>query len=241
MPISEVLPIVGGDTGSDLIDIFTKYTSSDINDPAQMIGALKAFLAVKDVPINQISFDGDLGPSYVTATPDQIKKAVDEFLNGKDTPGPTGGENATKPDDGSSGGSGGSKDKKKSGEDPTDGANLIPTSDVLDPETGINKFDAFGKTSSRRLAVPDLGADRGRAGLRVQRGLAAVRHQGRGRQEAACLQARDRVHGARPAARVLRGPGHDLVGPADPPRQPRHPARSTAATSTSTTTATGSG
>lgn len=154
VPISEVLPIVGGDTGSDLIDIFTKYTSSDIDDPAQMIGALKAFLAVKDVPINQISFDGELGPSFVTATPEQIDKAVDEFLNGKDTPGPTGGENATKPDDGSSGGSGGSKDKEKSGEDPTDGANLIPTSDVLDPETGINKFDAFGKTSSRRLPFP---------------------------------------------------------------------------------------
>lgn len=154
VPISEVLPIVGGDTGSDLIDIFTKYTSSDIDDPAQMIGALKAFLAVKDVPINQISFDGELGPSFVTATPEQIDKAVDEFLNGKDTPGPTGGENATKPDDGSSGGSGGSKDKEKSGEDPTDGANLIPTSEVLDPETGINKFDAFGKTSSRRLPFP---------------------------------------------------------------------------------------
>jgi LCP family protein required for cell wall assembly len=154
VPISEVLPIVGGDTGSDLIDIFTKYTSSDVKDPAQMIGALKAFLAVRDVPINQISFDGFLGPSYVTATPDQIKKAVDEFLNGKDTPGPTGGENATKPDDGSSGGSGGSKHKKKSGGDPTDGANLIPTSDVLDPETGINKFEAFGKTSARRLPFP---------------------------------------------------------------------------------------
>ncbi len=59
VPISEVLPIVGGDTGSDLIDIFTNYTSSDIDSPAQMIGALKSFLAVKDVPVNQISFDGD--------------------------------------------------------------------------------------------------------------------------------------------------------------------------------------
>ncbi len=155
VPISEVLPIVGGDTGSDLIDIFTKYTSSDIQDPAQMIGALKAFLAVKDVPINQISFDGELGPSYVTATPDQISKAVDEFLNGKDTPGPSGGDNATKPDGGgSSGGGSGSKDKPKPESDPTSGADVISTSDVLDPETGINKFDAFGKTSARRLNFP---------------------------------------------------------------------------------------
>ncbi len=152
VPISEVLPIVGGDTGSDLIDIFTKYTSSDIDDPAQMISALKAFLSVRDVPINQISFDGELGPSYVTATPDQISKAVDEFLNGKDTPGPTGGKNATKRK--KSGGSGGSKGKSKKDADPTDGANLIPTSEVLDPNTGLNKFEAFGKTSARRLPLP---------------------------------------------------------------------------------------
>jgi len=149
IPVSEVLPIIGGDTGSKLIDIFTKYTSSDINDPAQMIGALKAFLAVRDVPINQISFDGTLGPSYVTASHAQIAKAVDEFLNGKDTPGPTGGENATKKPDGE----GGAKQKEKS-DNPADGADVIPTSEVLDPETGINKFDAFGKTSARRLKLP---------------------------------------------------------------------------------------
>ena len=148
VPISEVLPIVGGDTGSDLIDIFTNYTSSDIDSPAQMIGALKSFLAVKDVPVNQISFDGTLEPSYVTATPQQIQKAVDEFLNGQDTPGPTGGENATKKRDGSS------KEEKKKEENPADGANVIPTSDVLDLDTGINKFDAFGKTSARRLDFP---------------------------------------------------------------------------------------
>ncbi len=153
VPVSEVLPIVGGDTGSNLIDIFTKYTSSDIDSPAQMIGALKSFLSVKDVPINQISFDGELGPSYVTATPEQINKAVDEFLNGKDTKGPTGGKNGTKKrkDTGGSGSKSKSKVKKA---DPTDGANVIPTSEVLDPTTGVNKFDAFGRTSARRLKLP---------------------------------------------------------------------------------------
>ncbi len=156
VPISEVLPIIGGDKGSDLIDIFTKYTSSDINDPAQLITTLKAFIAVKDVPINQISFDGTLGASYVTATPDQISKAVDEFLNGQDTPGPTGGKNAVK--DESAGDGGGSSDKSKDkgqkDSNPSDGANVIPTSEVLDPETGINKFEAFGRTSARRLGFP---------------------------------------------------------------------------------------
>lgn len=148
VPISEVLPIIGGDTGSKLIDIFTNYTSSDIDSAAQVIGALKSFIAVKDVPINQISFDGLLGLSYVTATPEQIHKAVEEFINGVDTPGPTGGENATKKPGGSKG------DKEKKEKNPTDGANVVPTSEVLDPETGINKFDAFGKTSARRLDFP---------------------------------------------------------------------------------------
>ncbi len=156
VPVSEVLPIISGDTGSDLLDIFTKYTASDIKDSGQMVAVLKAFLGVRDVPINQISFDGTLGPSYVTATSVQIQKAVDEFLNGKDTPGPNGGKNATKPkDSGGDGSSGGSEpDKQKSEADPTAGANVIPTSDVLDPDTGINKFDAFGKTSARRLGFP---------------------------------------------------------------------------------------
>jgi LCP family protein required for cell wall assembly len=149
VPVSEVLPLIGGDTGSDLIDIFTDYTSSDIDSAAQMIGAFKAFLSVKDVPINQISFDGTLGPTYVTATQEQIEKAVDEFLNGEDTPGPTGGEDATKRR-----GSGSKDDGKKEEENPTDGADVVPTSEVLDVDTGINKFEAFGRTSARRLDFP---------------------------------------------------------------------------------------
>jgi len=157
VPVSEVLPIISsGGKGSKLIDIFTKYTASDIKDPAQMIAVLEAFISVRDVPINQISFDGTLGPSYVTATPEQIKKAVDEFLNGKDTPGPTGGENAVK--DKSSGGggdkSGDSKSKEPKEQDPADGANVVSTSDLVDPSTGINKFEAFGRTSARRLGFP---------------------------------------------------------------------------------------
>lgn len=151
IPVSEVLPIIGGDTGSKLIDIFTSYTSSDIHSAAQVIGALKAFLSVKDVPINQISFDGTLGPVYVTATPEQIDKAVDEFLNGKDTPGPTGGENATKKP---GSGSDGKKKKEEEKKNPTDGADVVPTSEVLDVDTGINKFEAFGRTSARRLDFP---------------------------------------------------------------------------------------
>jgi LCP family protein required for cell wall assembly len=150
VPVSEVLPIIGGNMGSKLIDIFTKYTASDIKDPAQMIDVLKTFLGVRDVPINQISFDGTLGTSYVTASHEQIKKAVDEFLNGKDTPGPMGGKDAVA----DKGGKDKSKDKKEKSKSPSDGANVIPTSEVLDVNTGIDKFAAFGRTSARRLKFP---------------------------------------------------------------------------------------
>jgi hypothetical protein len=150
VPVSEVLPIIGGNKGSDLIDIFTEYTSSDIKDSAQMVEVLKAFLGVRDVPINQISFDGTLGESYVTATPEQIKKAVDEFLNGKDTPGPTGGEDAVTDENSKSS----SKDEKKPKDDPTDGANVIPTADLAGTTGGVDKFAAFGRTSARRLKFP---------------------------------------------------------------------------------------
>ena len=149
VPVGEVLPIIGGNMGSKLIDIFTKYTASDIKDPAQMIDVLKAFLGVKDVPINQISFDGTLGTSYVTASHEQIKKAVDEFLNGKDTPGPMGGKDAVDKK-----GKDKSKDEKDKQKSPSDGANVIPTSEVLDVDTGIDKFAAFGRTSARRLKFP---------------------------------------------------------------------------------------
>ena len=156
VPISEVLPIIGGDKGSDLIDIFTKYTSSDINDPAQLITTLKAFIAVKDVPINQISFDGTLGASYVTATPDQISKAVDEFLNGQDTPGPTGARTPSRTSQGATAAGPPTSRRTRSRRTRTRAtartSSRLPRSSTR--ETGINKFDAFGRTSARRLGFP---------------------------------------------------------------------------------------
>jgi polyisoprenyl-teichoic acid--peptidoglycan teichoic acid transferase len=145
VPISEVLPIIGGDTGSKLIDIFTNYTSSDIDSAAQIIGILQSFISVRDTPINQVKFDGELGPVYVETTAAQMEKMVDEFLNGMDAPGPI---DDSKPKQRRSG-----KKKKDKGK-PADGANVIPTSEALDPNTGLNKFEAFGRTSARRLDFP---------------------------------------------------------------------------------------
>jgi polyisoprenyl-teichoic acid--peptidoglycan teichoic acid transferase len=64
----------------ELISIFTEHTSSDINDPQTMLQVLKLFLDARDAPLKAVHFEGTLGPSYVTATPQQIQKAVNAFL-----------------------------------------------------------------------------------------------------------------------------------------------------------------
>ena len=74
----------------ELIGIFTKHTSSDIRDPGTMLEVLKLFIEARNDPIKEVSFEGTLGPSYVTATPDEIQKAVRQFLGIEDTPGARG-------------------------------------------------------------------------------------------------------------------------------------------------------
>jgi len=64
----------------ELIEIFTEHTTSDINDPQTMLQVLKLFLDSRDAPIKEIHFQGTLGPSFVTATPEEIKTATDQFL-----------------------------------------------------------------------------------------------------------------------------------------------------------------
>jgi polyisoprenyl-teichoic acid--peptidoglycan teichoic acid transferase len=71
----------------ELISIFTEHTSSDINDPQTMLEVLKLFLEARDAPVKEVHFEGTLGPSYVTATPQQIQTAVNQFLGIEDTPG----------------------------------------------------------------------------------------------------------------------------------------------------------
>ena len=76
----------------ELIDIFKKYTTSDIDDQFAMLDVLKTFLGAADAPVKQIHFEGTLGRSYVTASSEQIRKAVEQFLGLQDTPGSLGDE-----------------------------------------------------------------------------------------------------------------------------------------------------
>ncbi len=86
------------------IDIFTKYTTSDIKDPIAMLDVLKLFIELRDAPVRRIEFQGDLGgpdSAYVTASNEQIQSAVKQFLG--EAPAPT--DEAT--EDGEDGGEGG--------------------------------------------------------------------------------------------------------------------------------------
>jgi LCP family protein required for cell wall assembly len=65
---------------SDLIKIFTEYTSSDIKDGSELLEVMKLLVAVHGASIDQIHFPAELGPSYVEASEEAIHGAVKEFL-----------------------------------------------------------------------------------------------------------------------------------------------------------------
>lgn len=75
---------------NDLIDIFTKYTTSDISDPETMLQVLKLFIASRNAAIKEVHFPAELGPSYVYSTPEAIHEAVEQFLGIEASSGPRG-------------------------------------------------------------------------------------------------------------------------------------------------------
>src|SRR6476646_3480851 len=53
---------------NELIDIFTKYTTSDISDTETMLEVLKLFVASRNAEIKEVHFPAELGPSFVYAS-----------------------------------------------------------------------------------------------------------------------------------------------------------------------------
>jgi polyisoprenyl-teichoic acid--peptidoglycan teichoic acid transferase len=95
----------------ELLKIFTRYTTSDIDDPISLKQVLETFLGAADAPVKQIHFQGTLGESYVSASNEQVKTAVEQFLGIQDTPG-------SLEDEGKGGGGGGKKPQKKGDKKP---------------------------------------------------------------------------------------------------------------------------
>ena len=75
---------------NDLIDIFTKYTTSDIANAETMLQVLKLFIASRNAAIKEVHFPATLGPSYVYASENAIHGAVNQFLGIEASAGPRG-------------------------------------------------------------------------------------------------------------------------------------------------------
>ena len=71
----------------ELIEIFGKYTQSDIGSRKTVLRLMKLVIASADLPIHQVQFKGDIGASYVTASSEATHRLADEFLGvGDDDP-----------------------------------------------------------------------------------------------------------------------------------------------------------
>jgi polyisoprenyl-teichoic acid--peptidoglycan teichoic acid transferase len=113
----------------ELIKIFKKYTTSDIDSFGAMLDVLKTFLGAADAPVKQIHFQGTLGESYVTASNEQIQKAVEQFLGLQDTPG-------SLEDEGKGRGGGQKPKQKKPPQEPED--EIAP--DLIDSAAAVEPF-----------------------------------------------------------------------------------------------------
>ncbi|HYG95633.1 MAG TPA: LCP family protein [Solirubrobacterales bacterium] len=81
---------------SELIDVFTEYTTSDISEGPELLEVLKLVAASRNATINEVDFPAELSPSFVYTTPEAVEGAVEEFLNGKGSGGSANGSSTTR-------------------------------------------------------------------------------------------------------------------------------------------------
>lgn len=136
IPPRELLPLFG--TGNELIDIFTKNTSSDINDAGTIVAMMKTFLSVREAPVRQVSIGEITESGGVDATDEQIKSSVNQFLGNDLDEAPA--EEPTDPDTKPSESNG---DEKK------------PTEPKPEPDAGLIDSAAAGQQIAAGFKVLD--------------------------------------------------------------------------------------
>jgi hypothetical protein len=72
------------------VRLFARYARTDIRGTNELLRIFKLVAFSSTHPIREVHFRSNLGPSYVTATPQQIEETANEFLSAQDTPGPRG-------------------------------------------------------------------------------------------------------------------------------------------------------
>jgi LCP family protein required for cell wall assembly len=75
-----------------LLKIFGNNTDTDraLRSRSEVLRLLKLVLGTAGLPIREVHFEGEIGPSFVEASDEQVRRLVDEFLQVEDTPGPRG-------------------------------------------------------------------------------------------------------------------------------------------------------
>src|SRR5215211_4607571 len=75
-----------------LAKIFGRYTTSDraLHSRSEVLRLLKLAVFSADQPIREVHFEGQVGPSYVTASSRRVRDLAQQFLGVEDTPGPRG-------------------------------------------------------------------------------------------------------------------------------------------------------
>jgi LCP family protein required for cell wall assembly len=74
----------------ELLRIFGRYTQTDIarQNTSAILRLLKLAFEASKNPIREVHFRGDIGETYVTITPDNLRRTVDEFRKGRASNGP---------------------------------------------------------------------------------------------------------------------------------------------------------
>ena len=75
-----------------LMRIFGRNTSTDsgLRSRSEVLRLLKLALGTADLPVREVHFEGQVGPSYVEASNEQVQALVQRFLQVEDSPGPRG-------------------------------------------------------------------------------------------------------------------------------------------------------
>ncbi len=142
IPPTKLLPVFG--EGDELIDIFTKNTSSDINNVPTIVGMMKSFVSVRNAPVRQVTLGELSDDGGVDATSEEVDSAVSEFL-GDDLDAAVA-EAPAAP----SGGGGGGEKKPKPKPKPADPVQAAPLVDFTGPSQ--EKAAEFAQTLNKRKA-----------------------------------------------------------------------------------------
>jgi len=75
---------------NELLRIFGRYTDTDIADDntAAILRLLKLAFEASTNPIREVRFRGESGPTYVTISPENLQRTVEEFVNARASSGP---------------------------------------------------------------------------------------------------------------------------------------------------------